>query len=55
MADDRSNKRHLATVLVDMWSKAVKSTIVIKRAWLDLERRGRGLTLNEIFSSSIFI
>ena len=33
----------------------VKSTRVVKKAWLDLERRGRGLTLNEIFSSSIFI
>ena len=39
VADDRSNRRHLATVLVDMWSKADKSTIVVKRAWLDLERK----------------
>ena len=44
MADDRSNRRHLATVLVDMWSNAVKTTIVVKRVWLDLECRGRGLT-----------
>ena len=32
--------RHLVTsptVLVDMWSRAGKSTIVVKRAWLDLE------------------
>ena len=44
MADDRSNRRNLATVLVDMWSNAVKSAIVVKRVWLDLECRGRGLT-----------
>ena len=39
MTDDRSNMRHLATVLVDMWSKAGKSTIVVKRVWLDVERK----------------
>ena len=38
VADYRSNRRHLATGLVDMWSKAGKSTIVVKSAWLDLER-----------------
>ncbi len=58
MTDDRSNMRHLATVLVDMWS--LKSGQEYnrgkqdkghygwlhsgQRAWFDIERRGRGLT-----------
>ena len=48
MADDRSNRRHLATML-DMWSNAVKRGQEYNRGqeggvWLDLECRGRGLT-----------
>ena len=57
VTDDRSNRRHIATVLVDMWS--LKSGQEYnrcqqdkgyygwlnsgQRAWLDIERRGRGL------------
>ena len=51
MLDNRSNRRHLATVLVP-WicghSKAVKSTIVVNRkkgTRVDyIQVRGRGLT-----------
>ena len=49
MADDRSNRRHLATML-DMWSNAVKSTIVVKRVWLDLECRGRDEFVEQIIN-----
>ena len=45
MTDDRSNMLHLPSVLVDVWSNAVKGTRVVNRTkGTRVHYRGRGLT-----------